>query len=134
MPTSSTTRTRRLRTAAVLSVLVAAFGLIAYDLPNLFKGAAGSEDAYGLVLGSFASDVLAFVAAYGASRRQKWGVVLLLVVNAYWTVQAITTLLFSDKSGDAVFSLVMLAIHVVTVWCCLQSVRSAEPLVRPIEA
>jgi hypothetical protein len=134
MPNLTTTRARRLRTAAVLSVLVAAFGLAAYDLPNLFKGAAESEDAYGLVLGSFASDVVAFVAAYGAYRRQKWGVVLLLVVNSYWIVQAITTLLFSDKSGDAVFSLVMLAIHVVTVWCCLQSVRSAESIARPIEA
>ncbi len=133
MPSLTATRSRRLRTAAVLSVLVAFVGLAAYDLPNLFKGAAESEDAYGLVLGSFASDVLAFVAAYGAWQRQKWGVVLLLVVNAYWIVQAITTLLFSDKAGDAVFSLVMLAVHVATVWCCLQSVRSAESLARPVE-
>jgi uncharacterized membrane protein (UPF0136 family) len=124
--TTAATRSGRLKVAAVLSVLVAIIGLVAYDLPNLFKGANASEDAYGLVLGSFASDILAFVAAYGTYRRQRWGVVLLIVVNVYWIVQAITTLLFSDKPGDTPFALVMLAIHLVTVWCCLQSVRSND--------
>lgn len=51
------------------------------------------------MLGSFASDVLAFVAAYGALRRQVWGAVLLLVVNAYWLLLAVATLF--DPDGAA---------------------------------
>ena len=114
-------RSRRLRwtVAAALSVVVAIVGLVVYDVPSLVQGAAASPDPYWLVLGSFASDVVAFVAAFGAIRGQRWGVVLLLVVNAYWFLQAVSGLLAADGAGETVFSGVMLVVHAVTVWLCL---------------
>jgi hypothetical protein len=105
--------------AAGLSVAVAIVGLVVYDIPSLVAGAAASPDPYWLVLGSFASDVVAFIAAYGAVRGQRWGVVLLLVVNAYWFLQAVTGLLAAGSAGETAFSAVMLVVHAVTVWLCL---------------
>lgn len=109
------------RVAAVISIVVALVGLVAYDVPSLVDGADASRDPYWIVLGSFASDVLALVAAYGAWRRQVWGVVLLLVVNVFWTLQAVTTLLDPKDGADVVIALVMMALHVIVVWSCLAS-------------
>lgn len=117
MPVPS--RSTRLKIAAVLSVLVALTGLALYDLPNLPQGPAGVDDPYAFVVLSFASDVLAFVAAFGTWRREKWGIVLLLVVNLYWVVQSVTTLVNPTQSGDTAFALVMLAVHAVTMGCLL---------------
>lgn len=107
------------RAAAVLSAMVAVLGITIYDVPGLIDGASASEDPYWLLLGSFASDVIALVAAYGAWRRQVWGVVLLIGVNLYWVLQSITTLFDPVDDGDVAFSLVMLGVHLVTLWCCL---------------
>lgn len=121
---SQLTRATALKIAAVLSLIVALIGLVAYDLPNLIVGAAGSQYPYALVLGSFVTDVLAFVAAYGAWRSQKWGAVLLILINAFWIVQAVTTLLFGATQFDLVFSSVMLVHHVVVVMLCLWRERA----------
>jgi hypothetical protein len=113
------TRSTALKVAAVLSVLVALIGIALFDLPNLMLGAQESRDPFALVLGSFTSDVLALVAAYGAWRAQKWGAVLLIVVNAFWIVQAIGSLLFDSTASEMVFASVMLVHHVVVISLCL---------------
>jgi hypothetical protein len=113
------TRSTALKTAAVLSVLVALIGIGLYDLPNLVLGARDSDGPFALVLGSFTSDVLALVAAYGTWRSQKWGAVLLIAVNAFWIVQAITSLLFDSTGAELAFAAVMLVDHVVVITLCL---------------
>jgi len=125
MPVPS--RPTRLKIAAVLSVLVAVAGLVLYDLPNLPKGPDGIDDPYALVVLSFASDVLAFVAAFGTWRRERWGIVLCLVVNLYWVVQSVTTLVNPSQAGDTAFALVMLAVHAVTIWCLLARAGAGAP-------
>jgi len=105
--------------AAVLSTLVALQGVVLYDVPGLIEGASASRDPYWLVLGSFASDVAALIAAFGAWRRQVWGVVLLIVVNMFWVVQAVTTLFDPKDEADVVFALVMVVVHVAVLLCCL---------------
>lgn len=107
------------RVAAVLSTLVALLGIAFYDVPSLIDGASASRDPYWLVLGSFASDVAALIAAFGAWRRQVWGVVLLIVVNMFWVIQAVTTLFDPIDDADVVFALVMMVVHVAALWCCL---------------
>lgn len=113
------TRPTALKLAAVLSLVVAIIGVTLYDLPNLLLGAAASRSPYPLVLGSFVTDVLAFVAAYGAWRNQKWGAVLLIAINAFWVVQAVSGLLFDTTSLETVFAGVMLAHHLVVITLCL---------------
>lgn len=115
----SMTRSTALKLAAALSVLVAITGIVLFDLPNLVLGARESDAPFPLVLGSFTSDVLALVAAYGAWRVQKWGAVLLIAVNAFWLVQAITALLSDSGAGPLVFAGVMLVHHIVVIMLCL---------------
>ena len=113
------TRSTALKAAAVLSVLVALIGIGLFDLPNLVLGAQDSKDPFALVLGSFTSDVLALVAAYGAWRSQKWGAVLLIAVNAFWIVQAIASLLFDSTGAELAFASVMLVHHITVITLCL---------------
>lgn len=121
------TRATALRIAAALSVLVAIIGVVLFDLPNLFLGAEESAAPFLLVLGSFTSDIVAFVAAYGAWRGQKWGAVLLIVVNAFWIVQAVSSLLFDRTVTEFVFASLMLVHHIAVVCLCLWRERVAAP-------
>jgi len=113
------TRPTALRIAAVLAVAVSLFAIITYDIPTLVQGAAQTDGPYWLVLGSFATDVLALVGAYGAWRGQKWGAVLLIAVQAFWIVQAISGLLFEGGVGVVIFSSVMLVHHITVIILCL---------------
>ena len=74
-------------------------------------------------------DVAALIAAYGAWRRQVWGVVLLLVVNLFWIVQAVTTLFDPSDNADVIFASVMLVVHLFVVWCCLGPGRAGRSAV-----
>jgi hypothetical protein len=113
------TRPTALKIAAVLSLIVAAIGVVLFDLPNLRLGAQASREPFALVLGSFATDILAVVAAYGAWRGQKWGAVLLIFINGFWLLQAVGSLLFDTTTGETVFASVMLVHHVVVILLCL---------------
>ena len=113
------TRATAWKVAAGLSVLVAIIGVVLFDVPNLMLGAEDSAAPFLLVLGSFTSDVVALVAAYGAWRGQKWGAVLLIVVNAFWIVQAVSSLLVDTAATALVFAALMLVHHVVVVVLCL---------------
>ena len=109
------TRTGRLRVAAIISIVVAAISIVLYDLPTLAKGASGSDDPFALVIGSFATDVVALIAAYGALRRQRWGVMALIVVQSFWALQAGAALV----DGEAVIGATMLCVSLFCICCCL---------------
>ena len=108
-------RTRRLTVAAAVSAVVAAVSVAAYDLPTLAKGSGDGSGQFALVLGSFASDVLALVGAYGTFRRQRWGIVVLVVVNCYWVLQAVAAVM----DGSAALGVVMIAVTLTTLWLLL---------------
>lgn len=112
-------RSAALKIAAAISLLVAITGLALYDLPNVILGAEASPYPYPLVIGSFITDVLTFAAVYGAWRNQKWGAVLLVLVNAFWMIQAALTLLVDPSVGEFVFAAVMMVLHVVAIMLCL---------------
>jgi len=109
------TRIGRLRVAAIISIVVATISIVLYDLPTLAKGASGSGDPFALVIGSFATDVVALIAAYGALRRQRWGVIALIVVQSFWALQAGVALV----GGEAVIGATMVCVSLFCIWCCL---------------
>lgn len=109
------TRTGRLRVAAAVSVLVAVVSIAAYDLPALAEGPADRVDPFVLVLGSFATDIVALIAAYGACRRQRWGVILLIVVLSFWALQAAAALV----DGSTAIGATALTLNLICLWCCL---------------
>lgn len=110
-----TTRNGRLRVAAIISIVVATISIVVYDLPTLAKGASGSDDPFALVIGSFATDVVALIAASGALRRQRWGVIALIVAQSFWALQAGVALV----DGAAVLGATMLCVSLFCIWCCL---------------
>ena len=109
------TRTGRLRVAAIISVVAATISIVLYDLPTLANGASRSDDPFALVLGSFASDVVALIAVYGVLRRQRWGVIALIVVQSFWALQAGIALV----DGEAALGATMLSVTLFCIWCCL---------------
>ena len=76
--------------AAGLSVLVAIIGVVLFDVPSLMLGA---EDS-----------AAPFLLMYGAWRGRKWGAVLLIVVDAFWIVQAVSSLLVDTAAPALVFA------------------------------
>ena len=109
------TRTERLRVAAIVSILVATSSIVLYDLPVLAEGATGRGDPFALVLGSFATDVIALITVYGVLRRQRWGVITLIVVHVFWAFQAGAALV----EANAVLGATMLSVSLFCIWCCL---------------
>lgn len=119
------TRPTALKVAAVLSVIVALYAIPAYDIPGLIAGPAASSAPYWLVVGSFISDILALVAAFGAWRGRRWGRLLLIGVLAYWTMQAVLGLLFAESSFDTIFAGGMLVHHLLVLTLCFWPARPA---------
>lgn len=107
--------------AAGIALVVALFAIVSYDLPGLLGGAEAVPHpfAYWIILGSFASDMLALVAAYGAWHAQKWGAILLILVNLFWLIQAVSTMLLAPDSASFVLAGVLLILHLVTIALCL---------------
>jgi len=119
-------RTRALKIAAVIAVVVAIFAIVTYDLPGLSGGVDQFLDPYpyGIILGSFASDVLALVAAYGAWNGKKWGAVLLIFVQLYWLIQAVSGLIIATDTFALAFAAVSLILHLVVTALCLWRERT----------
>jgi hypothetical protein len=109
-----------LRIAAGISVAVALVGFALYDIPGIVAGASESDGPFAVIVGSFVSDILALVAAISAWQGRRWGLVLLIVVNVYWVLQAIGGLLTAEHAGELVFSAVMLLLHVAAITFCLR--------------
>jgi hypothetical protein len=107
--------------AAGIALVVALFAIVASDLPGLIGGADAFPYPYPYwwILGSFASDILALVAAYGAWQTQKWGLMLLILINLFWLFQAISTMLLAADTGSFVVGVVGLFLHLVTIVLCL---------------
>lgn len=118
-------RPTALKIAAVLSIIVALYAIPAYDIPGLMAGPGDGSEPRWLVIGSFISDILALVAAYGAWRGRPWGRVLLLGVIAYWTLQSVLGLAFAESSFDTAFSGGMLVHHLLVYILCFWPARPA---------
>jgi hypothetical protein len=92
-------RPRSYTIAVVLLVLSCLLSLL-FELPNLARGAAPVEGAppFVLVVINFTLAILGFVAAYGAWRMQKWGVVLAIVVAALGLLTSLPAIIFASPS------------------------------------
>src|SRR5258708_5097110 len=85
-------RSTGLKIAAVIVLAQALIGIIWYDLPFLASGMAALEQAastneavppFWLAFLSFAVDAITIVAAYGAWRAARWGIILVIVVSVF---------------------------------------------------
>ena len=87
-------RTRSYTAAVVLLALFCVISLL-IEVPNLARGAAPVEGAppFALTIINFTVAILGLVAAYGAWRMQKWGVMLAIVVAAIGVLTSLPAIL-----------------------------------------
>lgn len=87
-------RTRSYTAAVALLALYCLISLL-LEVPNLARGAAPveGEPPFALTIINFTTAILGLVAAYGAWRMQKWGVLLVIVVAAIGVLTSLPALL-----------------------------------------
>ena len=93
---------KSLTVAAILQLLLS-IGGIAATIPSLFLGAesvnnAGTSPPYFIVLLAFAIGLVGVVAAYGVWKRQKWAIVLTIVLRAVDGLSALPGVLFAPSA------------------------------------
>lgn len=116
-------RTAALKSAAILSVLLGAVGLLAV-LPFLSWGEAQINRAtdvlpYPLVVAVFVFSILRIVGAYGVWFVQRWGIVLTILTNALDSVLAAPGLVFAPTIVLWLASIATILLGAVIILLCL---------------
>ncbi len=125
-------RATALKVAAILSALMGIVS-IATTLPLIARGATGvaqSTDSppYFVLMMALLLSVIAIVAAYGAWNQQRWGIILILVVNLLNGLSAVPGILFAPVPALRVTSISTVVVTILIVVFCLWRER------KPVEA
>ena len=131
-------RSTALKIAAVIVLVVALPDMIMYEIPDLMRGMAAVDQAamaeggppFFMVLLSFAVDVLAIVAAYGAWRAQRWGVILVIVISAYSSISGAGAAIFDPSMATRILGAVAVVLYLGVIYLCLR--REPKPLTQSV--
>ncbi len=116
-------RSTALKIAAVLSFLLGAFGVVA-TLPLIFAGSvavngmANTPPFIVIVLGLM-TGIVSVVAAYGAWKGQRWGVVLTIVANLVNGLSAVPGVLFSPGPELWMLATLTVVVSIIIIVLCL---------------
>lgn len=122
------TRSTALKIAAVITLVLALADLVIYALPDLMLGQVavdqvangdGSGPPFFIVLLGSAFDILAIVAAYGAWRAQRWGVVLLIVISAFNVLSGSAGTVFAGDATTRIGAAVGVVLSLAAIVFCL---------------
>jgi Predicted membrane protein (DUF2127) len=106
--------------AAIINVAGAVFGII-WALPVLQGGAADSDQVpYPVVILGFVLGILSVVSSYGVWKRQRWGVVLTIVLNAISFISGAPGILFGPTAFLVISSIVGCAANIVVIYLLLR--------------
>ncbi len=116
-------RATALKVAAILSALMGIVS-IATTLPLIARGATGvaqSTDSppYFVLMMALLLSVIAIVAAYGAWNQQRWGIILILVVNLLNGLSAVPGILFAPVPALRVTAIGTVVVTILIVVFCL---------------
>ena len=116
-------RPTALKTAAVLSFLMNAYSII-NSLPLLAQGAAVANQGtdsppYIVILIAMLTGVVGLVAAYGAWKQQRWGIVLTILANLLNGLSAVPGILFAPQTGLMFAALATVIITLLIIVLCL---------------
>ena len=116
-------RVNALKIAAVLSLLLGLVGLFG-ALPYLARGAAAlnqeiDSPPYFVIVTAFIFTILRLIGAYGVWNRQRWGIVLTLLVNALDSVLSAPGILFAPTIALQLASIVNVVASIVIIVLCL---------------
>jgi hypothetical protein len=106
--------------AAVLNALVSVLGAL-WALPVIQGGAAGSDQVpFPVVVFGFVLGILGVVSSYGVWRRQRWGVVLTVVINALSFISGAPGIIFGPSAFLVVSSIVFAVANLVIIYLLLR--------------
>jgi hypothetical protein len=112
--------TRSHAIAAILNVVFSVFGII-WSLPVIQGGAPGSDQVpFPIVVFGFALGLLGMVSSYGVWQRQRWGVVLTIVINALSFISGAPGILFGPSAFLVISSIVGCLANVAIIYLLLR--------------
>ena len=116
-------RSTALKTAAVLSFLLSASGLI-FSLPLIAQGATavdqgGETPPYFILLLGLIMGVVGVVAAFGAWKGQRWGIILTIFANVVNGLSAAPGMLFAPTPGFLIAASVTVVLSIAIIVLCL---------------
>jgi hypothetical protein len=115
--------------AAILNVIGSVF-VIVWSLPVMQGGADNSDQVpWPIVILGFVLGILGLVGSYGIWARQRWGVVLTIVLNVISFITGAPGILFGGSAFLVIGSIVGCLVNVVIVYLLLR--RRPSPVVRP---
>lgn len=137
---SRLTRPTALKIAAVIAAVLGLIEIFLYQLPDLIRGqatvdleaATNGGPPFFLIPIQFAIHAIALVAAYGAWRSQRWGVVLLIVLSVLNIVPGLLGALFAPSPATRVYAAVVVVLNILIVVLCLW--RERKPQGRTVQA
>jgi hypothetical protein len=121
-------RSTGLKIAAAIVLVLALVNVIVYDIPFLTQGMAVLDQAsnadqgppFFMVVLEFAFDVLAFVAAYGTWQAQRWGVVLIILVSAFNSINDALAAVFAPWPATRITAAVSIVLYLGVIYLCLR--------------
>lgn len=131
-------RSTGLKIAAVIVLGLALVNIIVYDIPFLTQGMAALDQAanadqgppFFMVILEFAVDVLAIVAAYGAWQAQRWGVILLILVSAFNSINVALAAVFAPWLATRILAGISVVLYLGVIYLCLR--REPKPLTKSV--
>jgi len=131
-------RSTGLKIAAVIVLGLALFSMTVYDIPFLTQGMAAIDQAananqgppFFMVILGFAVDVLSIVAAYGAWRGERWGVILIIVISAFNSINGAFAVIFAPWMATRILAGVLIFVNLGVIYLCLR--REPKSLITPV--
>ena len=122
------TRSTGLKIAAVIVLVLALVGMIVYDLPDLMRGMDAVNQAamadqgppYFMVVLGFAFDILAMVAAYGAWKAQRWGIILAIIIGVFGLFNSALGAIFAPWPATRILGVVAVILYLGAIYLCLR--------------
>jgi hypothetical protein len=116
-------RSTALKIAAVISFLLSSFSIVG-SLPFIAQGSAaiaqsGETPPYFIIFLGFVTGVVGVVAAYGAWKGQRWGVILTILANLVNGLAATPGIIIAPTTGLFVAASLTVFLSIVIIVLCL---------------
>ena len=121
-------RSTGLKIAAAIVFAQALIGIIWYDFPFLASGMAvldqaanaGEGPPFWLAVLSFAVDAITIVAAYGAWRAARWGIILVIVVSVFNAILNTYAVVFDPYLATRILEGAFVFASLSVIYLCLR--------------
>jgi hypothetical protein len=131
-PVNNLSRSTALKLAAVISLILSVLGIL-ISLPIVAQGAAvvnqiPGSPPYILELIFFVTGIVGAVAAYGAWKQMRWGILLTVFVNLVNVLGAVPGILVAPRPWGLIATAVTILLSVIVIVLCMWRERKLVTL------